>query len=143
MIACAPLSTPAAWRLTVRMPSKGRVSPWDDRGRLRLLSWLTGDSFFRTNETACDHARSPEVNSLLIGVNATSVGHMRDREPCGQAGRKAPGNGRVSTRDRSALLSSRVVWWYGPVSAVGTAREGIVASDGEQPTLLRRFGCSP
>src|SRR5262245_32885470 len=110
MISCAPISTPAAWGLTVRIPSKGRVSPWDDRVRLRLLSLLTGASLCSTNEMACDHARSLEVNSLLIGVNATSVGHMRDQEPCCKAGHKAPVDCRVSTRDRSALLYAMAVW---------------------------------
>jgi hypothetical protein len=33
-----------------------------------------------------DHARSPQPESLRIGVNATRVGHRRDREPCGSAG---------------------------------------------------------
>ena len=79
---------------------------------------------------------------MRIGVNATSVGHRRDREPWCKAGRKAPVNGRVSTRDRSALLYSMAVWRYGPVSAVGTAREGMDgAGDGLQLTL--RFSFQP
>src|SRR5262249_28798743 len=125
MISCAPISTPAAWGLTVRIPSKGRISPWDDRVRLRRGRLVPGGSFLGTNGTAWDHALSLAVNSLLLRVNATSVGHMRDREPCCKAGHKAPVDCRVSTRDRSALLYARAGWQYGPVSAVGTAREGM------------------
>src|SRR5262249_53785190 len=55
-----------------------------------------------------NHARSLQPNSLLIGVYATSVGRMRDREPCWSAGRESPGPWRVSTRDRLALLYSIV-----------------------------------
>jgi len=49
------------------------------------------------------------VNSVLIGVNATSVGRMRDREPACRAGRESPILGWVWTRDCCALLYSIVV----------------------------------
>ena len=104
-------------------------------GTMASAQLAHGGLLFRTNETACDYARSPEVNSVLIGVKATSVGHMRDREPGCKAGRKAPVNGRVSTRDRAALLYSMAVWRYGPVSAVGTAREGMGCCK-RRPTAL-------
>jgi len=71
----------------------------------------------------CNHARSPLVNSVLIGVKATSGGRMREREPTCRAGRKSPILCRVWTRDGSAWLYVMLVWWDGPVSAVGAARE--------------------
>jgi hypothetical protein len=56
-----------------------------------------------------NHARSLQPHSLLIGVSATRVERMRDREPCWSAGRASPVPGRVSTRDRVALLYSIAV----------------------------------
>lgn len=58
-----------------------------------------------------NHARSPIINSVLIGVKATSDGLMRDREPAWSAGSMSPILGRVLPRDCFVSLYTSVMAW--------------------------------
>jgi hypothetical protein len=107
MISWAPMSTPAAQGLTLLIPSKDRMSLWEERVRWRVRSLLTAGSCAEHHTTVGDHARSPAWNRVLIGVNATSVGPIGDREPGCRAGYESPVLCRVSTRDRFRLLYTR------------------------------------
>lgn len=89
---------------------------------------------------SCVRRPGAGLNSVLIGVYATSVERMCDREPCCRAGRKSPVHCRVSMRDRSALLYAKAVCgtalflrWGLPVRAWN------VAGDRLQRPLRSRF----
>ena len=138
--------------LAVRHTGHDRMAPVDTRGRGRTYaSPRTGGLPLREGDDdgaarahgktpgrgatlTRNHARSPVIDSVRIGVKATSGGLRRDREPV-ELGRRVPPPWSGLTRDGVVLLYTTMV--PGPVSAVGAAREGMDSgADGEKLTLF-------